>query len=441
MAVEEIKYTLPPDGPNSGSEVDIFLTYDPSHPAPGPGVYFKYEITGASGTYETIDPVTGALTTHDIDSVAPNGTLGADNLILLEGDQIVDGNGISFHVQGIAGDDQNGNVNFFYGGDVDGGEGYQELGSNTNDATNVTYGATACYCAGTLISTADGGVPVEALRIGDAVVTASGRLRPIKWIGTRSYAGRFAQANPGVLPICFHAGSLGDAIPARDLWVSPKHAMFLDDVLIPAEHLVNGKTVTKAERVESVTYFHVELDSHDVLLAEGAPSESFVDDDGRGVFHNARTFHTLYPDERRVEAVYCAPRVEDGYALQAVRRRLAERAGLSVPSAPSPGDLRGYVEGCDGEVVWGWAQGLAYPDAPVCLEVVVDGAVLGLVYADQDRRDLAEAGAGVCGHAFSFRLHEPLSSDVSHTMVVRRAADGLVLRGESRVAARGTVAA
>ena len=104
--------------------------------------------------------------------------------------------------------------------------------------------------------------------------------------------------------------------------------MFLDGVLIPAEHLVNGVTIVRAETVESVEYWHVELGSHDVLLAEGTPSESFVDDNGRGIFHNAQTFHAMYPDEERVEAIYCAPRVEDGYTLDAVRRRLAARAGL-----------------------------------------------------------------------------------------------------------------
>jgi hypothetical protein len=128
---------------------------------------------------------------------------------------------------------------------------------------------------------------VEHLQIGDEVVLVRGGMASIRWIGRRSYAGRFLAANPNVRPIRFRAGSLGDGVPRRDLLVSPKHAMFLDGVLVPANCLVNGVTVVVDHISEQAKYFHVELDTHDVLLAEGAPSESFVDDDSRGMFHNA----------------------------------------------------------------------------------------------------------------------------------------------------------
>ena len=61
-------------------------------------------------------------------------------------------------------------------------------------------------------------------------------------------------------------------------------------MLIEAKDLVNGVSIVQAERVESVEYFHIELDSHDVIIAEGAPSESFIDDDSRGMFHNAHEY-------------------------------------------------------------------------------------------------------------------------------------------------------
>ena len=180
----------------------------------------------------------------------------------------------------------------------------------------------ACYVATTLIATGRGDVAVEALAIGDHVVTAGGALRPIVWIGHRSYARRFLAANPGVQPVCFRAGSLGEGLPRRDLLVSPEHAMFLDELLVPARCLVNGTTITQERGLDRVDYYHVELDTHDILLAEGAPSESYLDDDSRGMFHNAGEFAALYPDAP-APGRFCAPRVEHGFQVEAIRWRLA----------------------------------------------------------------------------------------------------------------------
>ncbi len=204
----------------------------------------------------------------------------------------------------------------------------------------------ACNSRGTLIATEGCEVPVEALAIGDRVVTRDGSAKPIRWIGHRSYAGRFLAANQAVQPIRFHAGSLGNGLPRRDLSVSPEHAMLLDGLLTPARCLIDGSTIVR-DYVERVDYLHVELDGHDILLAEGAASESFIDDSSRGAFHNAAEFATLYPDAPPPGA-FCAPRVECGEQLDAIRRRLAgagvhavhlgHKAGTRSPSprAPAP---------------------------------------------------------------------------------------------------------
>ena len=195
------------------------------------------------------------------------------------------------------------------------------------------YAIPACYVTGTrILAVRDGivgGIVVEDLREGDLAVTASGAHRSIRWIGQRAYSGIFANRNPDLLPVRFAAGSLGDNVPSRDLCVSPKHAMVLDGMLVPAEHLVNGTSITRTRRVESLEYFHVELDSHDVLLAEGAESESYVEDGNRQFFHNAAAYRAANPGAEILEAAYCLPRLENGFALETIRQRLALR-GLAA---------------------------------------------------------------------------------------------------------------
>jgi hypothetical protein len=252
----------------------------------------------------------------------------------------------------------------------------------------------ACYCPGTLIATDRGDIAVEDLRIGDGVVVMSGLVRPIKWIGRRSYGGRFIIGRKDLLPICFKAGSLGDDVPKRDLWISPHHAMYLDGVLIEARDLVNGVSTVQAEAVDRVDYFHIELDSHDVIMAEGALSETFVDDDSRAMFYNAHEFFALYPDTARVAACYCAKRRADGYEVEAARRRIDARAGLRQAGGEAAAALRGYVDTVSAGRIVGWAQNPQYPEAPVCIDIYAGGRLIGQMLANCYRQDLLRAGLG-----------------------------------------------
>ena len=201
----------------------------------------------------------------------------------------------------------------------------------TNETTQKTEVATLvqtnapCYCPGTLLTTDRGEMPVEALSIGAVLITATGQRRPIRWIGRRAYAGRFLAANPHVQPVRFRAGSLGGGLPRRDLVVSPDHAMFVDGVLIPARCLVNGATVVRERGLPQVEYIHVELDAHDVILAEGAPSESFLDDGSRAMFQNAAECTAAGSDPVSAET-FCAPRMDSGPLVDAAHRRLASLA-------------------------------------------------------------------------------------------------------------------
>jgi len=99
--------------------------------------------------------------------------------------------------------------------------------------------------------------------------------------------------------------------------------------LIPAIALVNGTSIVQEEAAEELTYLHLEFDSHAIIYSEGAPTESFVDDQSRQMFDNADEYAVLYPDAPMAiggAARFCAPRVEDGEDLERVRRRLSRRA-------------------------------------------------------------------------------------------------------------------
>ena len=189
------------------------------------------------------------------------------------------------------------------------------------DGAGGTDVEVACYCPGTLILTVHGQILVEQLAIGDHVTTVAGHDEPIRWIGRRSYAWRFLAGKPHLLPVLIRAGALGFGLPRRDLRVSPNHAMLVDGLLIPARQLVNGVSIVQQRDCHHVDYIHIELAEHRVIWAEGAPSETYLDDSNRGMFHNAAEFTRLYGREAK-QPRYCAPRVEDGFELEATRMRL-----------------------------------------------------------------------------------------------------------------------
>jgi hypothetical protein len=219
--------------------------------------------------------------------------------------------------------------------------------TTASDNVNGTDLSIACFRRGTLIRTDRGDVAIEDLALGDRVITLSGEAQPIRWIGRRSYDGRFIAGNRGVLPICISANALADGLPARDLWVSPGHAVLIDSVLVPAEYLLNGATIVQEQYVEQLEYLHIELNEHAILIAEGAPSESYIDCDNRLMFANGAEYEGLYPDDVRPRWAYCAPRLDWDLPelLIAIRARLMDRAAaLGHPLTTEPG-LRLVADG------------------------------------------------------------------------------------------------
>jgi Hint domain/Type VI secretion system effector, Hcp len=199
----------------------------------------------------------------------------------------------------------------------------------TFEGERVTVTSSApCFCAGVLVRTERGEIAVENLSIGDEILIAAGIGRPIKWIGRRNVATRFADPLMA-WPVRIKAGALGDNVPSRDLLLSPDHAILVDDVLIQAGALVNGSSIIRETAVPEIfTYYHVELSDHSLILAENTPAETFIDNVDRLAFDNWDEHCELYPEGKPiVELPY--PRAKAHRQVpRSIRERLAARAAL-----------------------------------------------------------------------------------------------------------------
>ena len=158
----------------------------------------------------------------------------------------------------------------------------------------------ACFAAGTRILTPSGPVAVEALSPGDLVLTMAGERLPIRWVGRRKVDCRRHPHPRAIWPVRIKAHAFGPGCPERDLFLSPDHAIYHDGVLIPVKYLLNGTTLRQM-RAAMVDYFHLELSRHDVVLAEGLPSETFLDSGNRAAFGNAPGVVQLHPDFSRAD--------------------------------------------------------------------------------------------------------------------------------------------
>jgi hypothetical protein len=179
-----------------------------------------------------------------------------------------------------------------------------------------------CFAKGTRIQTEHAEVAVEDLRIGDRVKVLTGPCpREIVWIGHRRVNCADHPAPERVWPVRVAADAFGTGRPHRDLWLSPDHAVHVLDVLIPIKYLINGRSIAQVA-VDEVEYYHLELPSHDVLLAEGLAVESWLDSGARSDFVNAGATGALYPDfaARVWEYEGCMPLIISGDKLEVARR-------------------------------------------------------------------------------------------------------------------------
>jgi collagen type I/II/III/V/XI/XXIV/XXVII alpha len=207
------------------------------------------------------------------------------------------------------------------------------------DGTDVAL-EPICFRAGTRIATPDGERAVEHLVPGDHVLTVSGAAQKIVWIGQRRIDLDRHRRPRQAAPIRIRRGAFRPDLPRRDLFLSPNHAVFVDEVLIPVRYLVNGTTILREPPRGTVHYLHIELAHHDVLLAEGLAAETYLEVGDRCMFDNAGTLLRLHPHLSALhwEAAGYAPLVVTGPVLQAIRDRLAKRAG----SARRPGSQAAF---------------------------------------------------------------------------------------------------
>ncbi|MEA2737570.1 MAG: hypothetical protein QOH05_877, partial [Acetobacteraceae bacterium] len=201
--------------------------------------------------------------------------------------------------------------------------------ANSAASTSAAY-ATLCFCAGTLILTPAGEVPVERLTRGDLVLTERGEARRIEWLGNGRVLATRRRRNAAT-PVIICKGALADNVPRRDLRVTKGHGFHLDGVLIPVEFLVNYRSIIWDDHAQEVQLYHIELETHDVLVANGAPAESYRDDGNRWLFRNANESWNLPPKEP------CAPVLTGGPLVDAVWQRLLKRTGTR-PNFPVTDD-------------------------------------------------------------------------------------------------------
>ncbi|WP_138465670.1 Hint domain-containing protein [Poseidonocella sp. HB161398] len=195
------------------------------------------------------------------------------------------------------------------------------VNKNSFDAVNTPN----CFAAGTMIATPLGERAVETLEIGDEISVAGGGTTKVLWLARQTVHKRFTPAERFV-PVRVKAGALGAGVPHADLVLTADHALILDGLAINASALVNGTTICyepMAALAEHVTYFHVETEAHEVILANGAAAESYVDYVRRQGFDNYQEYLDLYGKERTIPEM-AMPRVSAARLVPpAIKARLA----------------------------------------------------------------------------------------------------------------------
>lgn len=205
----------------------------------------------------------------------------------------------------------------------------EHMANQSNTTIVMPHMGVICFAEGTHIVTISGERPVEDLRTGDKVITRDNGMQEIVWIGKKTLRSDVLSSQPHLRPVLIKAGSLGNNMPQRDIMVSPNHRMLIaNDVtsllfeeretLVAAKHLI-GKAGVETATVAETTYYHILFENHELVLGNGAWSESFQPGN--------YSMGTL-EDAQRAEILEIFPELAEEAALQdytAARRSLTRK--------------------------------------------------------------------------------------------------------------------
>jgi len=276
-------------------------------------------VNATSGKVETTVPVTGSVDEGVVDRATHTAffasSAGVVDAVNLKTDKLVGTIPTEAGTHTLTVDPRNNDLYVYEG--------------NSNTVDVFSRKQVVCFAEGTFIRTVNGDVAVEDLVVGDLAVTASGARRPIRWLGHRTIDCHRHACPHEVYPIRVAAHAFGEGRPSRDLYLSPGHPVLIGadednegGHLVPIMCLVNGTSIERVA-VDEVTYWHVELDAHDILLAENLAAESYLDWGDRGFFTEAAE-HALADPDFIVPGLAgrCRPVAIDGTVVDAERRRL-----------------------------------------------------------------------------------------------------------------------
>ncbi len=256
-----------------------------------------------------------------------------------------------------------------------------------SDGLTGTSLTSVCFLAGTRIATPTGERTIETLAPGDRVLTASGRSRRIVWVGKGKVLA-IRGSRTAATPVLIRKNAFADNIPYADLRVTKAHAFHFGDILIPAEFLINNRSILWDDRAQEVEIYHIELKTHDIIVANGAPAETYRDDGNRWLFQNTDDHWGLSPQAP------CAPVLTGGRAVDTVWRRLLDRAGPrpSIPLTDDP-DLHLLIDGIrlNPEEVAGPHRVFYIPGKPARVEIASRDAIPAELGLARDPRSLGVA--------------------------------------------------